>query len=94
MDEVENNMTNDKSLKNKITNAMWLVPFAILPAIANASEGGLTPSTIWTGIAAAWIVSGALTAKNPKAGLTVVGLLGVVVSFYLGGQHYSDAGAL
>ena len=74
---------------------MWLVPFAILPAVANASEGGgLTPSTIWTGIAVAWIVSGALTAKNPKVGLSVVGLLGMVVSFYLAGQHYSDAPAL
>ena len=74
---------------------MWLVPFAILPAIANASEGGgLTPSTIWTGIAIAWIAAGAITAKSPKAGLTVVGLLGIMVSFYLGGQHYSDAPAL
>jgi protein-disulfide isomerase/uncharacterized membrane protein len=74
---------------------MWLVPFAILPAIANASEGGgMTPSTIWTGIAVAWIVTGGMTAKNPRVGLQLVGLLGAVVSFYLGGQHFSDAPAL
>ena len=54
----------------------------------------MSPSTIWSGIAAAWIVSAVLTAKNPKVGLTVVGLLGAAVSFYLGGQHFSDAPAL
>ena len=74
---------------------MWLVPFGVLPAIANASDGGgMSPSTIWTGIAVAWIAAGGITAKNPKVGLQVVGLLGAVVSFYLGGQHFSDAPAL
>ncbi len=74
---------------------MWLVPFATIPAIAEASEGaGLSPSTLWTGIAVAWIVSAALTAKNAKNGLLLVSALGAVVSFYLGGQHFSDAPAL
>ena len=73
----------------------WLVPFVIIPAVANASEGGgLTPSTLWTGIAIAWVVAGGLTARNTKVGLTVVGILGMLVSFYLGQQHFSDAPAL
>ena len=73
----------------------WLVPFVIIPAVANASEGGgLAPSTLWTGIAIAWIVAGGLTARNTKVGLTVVGILGMLVSFYLGQQHFSDAPAL
>jgi protein-disulfide isomerase/uncharacterized membrane protein len=88
-------MTNDKNLKNKITNVKWLVPFALIPAVANASEGGgLSPSTLWTGIALVWIVAGVLTARNAKQGLTVVGIFGVLVSFYLGQQHFSDAPAL
>jgi len=71
------------------------VPFVIIPAVANASEGGgLAPSTLWTGIAIAWIVAGGLTARNTKVGLTVVGILGMLVSFYLGQQHFSDAPAL
>jgi len=71
------------------------VPFVIIPAVANASEGGgLTPSTLWTGIAIAWVVAGGLTARNTKVGLTVVGILGMLVSFYLGQQHFSDAPAL
>ncbi len=74
---------------------MWLVPFATIPAIAEASEGaGLSPSTLWTGIAVAWIVSAALTAKNAKNGLLVVSALGAMVSLYLGAQHFSDAPAL
>ena len=74
---------------------MWLVPFAIIPAIANASEGaGLAPSTLWTGIIAAWVVAAGLTAKNAKQGLLVVSILGAMVSFYLGQQHFSDAPAL
>jgi len=71
------------------------VPFVIIPAVANASEGGgLAPSTLWTGIAIAWVVAGGLTARNTKVGLTVVGILGMLVSFYLGQQHFSDAPAL
>lgn len=71
------------------------MPFVIIPAVANASEGGgLTPSTLWTGIAIAWVVAGGLTARNTKVGLTVVGILGMLVSFYLGQQHFSDAPAL
>mgnify|MGYP001115342676 FL=1 len=71
------------------------MPFVIIPAVANASEGGgLAPSTLWTGIAIAWIVAGGLTARNTKVGLTVVGILGMLVSFYLGQQHFSDAPAL
>ena len=95
MDEVESNMTKDKSLKNKITDAMWLVPFAILPAIANASEnGGLEPSTLWTGIVVAWLMAAGLTANNAKTGLTFVGILGAGVSLYLATQHYTDGPAL
>ena len=71
------------------------MPFVIIPAVANASEGGgLAPSTLWTGIAIAWVVAGGLTARNTKVGLTVVGILGMLVSFYLGQQHFSDAPAL
>ena len=73
---------------------MWLVPFGVLPAIANASEGGgLDPSTLWNGIIAAWLVAAGLTAKNAKAGLTLTGVLGVGVSLYLATQHYTDGPA-
>ncbi len=70
------------------------MPFAILPAIANASNGGFSPTTLWTAIIIAWIVVGGLTTRNAKWGLTAVGVLGSIVSVYLATQHYSDAPAL
>ena len=70
-------------------NRIALVALAglLLPSLAWASEGGLSASSLLTGIGIGWLVSAGALFVNPRLGAAVAGLMGLGVSLYLGAQH-------
>jgi protein-disulfide isomerase/uncharacterized membrane protein len=63
----------------------------VLVAAASSNANNLGP--LVAGIAAGWIVAGALLAWRPFAGVLAAALMGTGVAFYLGSHHLAAAGA-
>jgi len=91
-------MINVKRLKNKITNGKWLglcaIAASFFPSVAFAADGGIPANTLIGGIVVVWAVATMNTIKDSRRGLILTGVIGFLVSLYLGQQHFSTEPAL
>jgi protein-disulfide isomerase/uncharacterized membrane protein len=71
--------------------ASLLLAPALVAAATPGNENNLVP--LLAGIATGWIVSGALIAWRPFAGVLAAAIMGTGVAFYLGSHHVAAAGA-
>jgi protein-disulfide isomerase/uncharacterized membrane protein len=77
------------------TQRRLLASISLAPVLLAAAPAGnannLAP--LLAGIAAGWLVAGALLAWRPFAGVLAAALMGAGVGFYLGSHHVAAAGA-